>query len=82
MDKGSFEREVLDRLIVLETLLKEQDYKGLSERAQSFFSTQRNAPLHNPTKYDILDLMIRKGWQICITDTISTINIPIGATST
>ncbi len=32
MDKGSFEREVLDRLIVLETLLKEQDYKGLSEK--------------------------------------------------
>ena len=32
MEKSNFEREVLDRLIVLETLLKQQDYKGLSER--------------------------------------------------
>lgn len=38
MENKTFEREVLDRLIVLETLLKEQDYKSVkktSERAES-----------------------------------------------
>lgn len=34
MEKSNFEREVLDRLIVLETLLKQQDYKGLSEKVE------------------------------------------------
>ena len=32
MENTNFQREVLDRLIVLETLLKQQDYKGLSEK--------------------------------------------------
>ena len=32
MNDTSFQREVLDRLIVLETLLKEQDFKGLNEK--------------------------------------------------
>ncbi len=32
MNEAKFQREVLDRLIVLETLLKEQDFKGLNEK--------------------------------------------------
>lgn len=32
MDKISFEREVLDRLIAIETILNQQDYKGLREK--------------------------------------------------
>jgi len=34
MQDTNFQREVLDRLIVLETLLKQQDYKGLSEKVE------------------------------------------------
>lgn len=34
MNDTSFQREVLDRLIVLETLLKEQDFKGLNEKVE------------------------------------------------
>ena len=30
----TFEREVLDRLIVLETLIKEQDYKGIQKTSE------------------------------------------------
>ena len=34
MQDTNFQREVLDRLIVLETLLKQQDYKGLKEKVE------------------------------------------------
>lgn len=32
MEAKSFEREVIEKLAVLETLLKQQDYKGLCEK--------------------------------------------------
>lgn len=35
MDINKFEREVLDRLIRLETKIDLQDYKGLSERVEN-----------------------------------------------
>lgn len=34
MNDPSFQREVLDRLIKLETLLQQQDYKGLREKVE------------------------------------------------
>ena len=34
MNDPNFQREVLDRLIVLETLIKQQDYKSLSEKVE------------------------------------------------
>lgn len=35
MDTNKFEREVLDRLIRLETKIDLQDYKGLSEKVET-----------------------------------------------
>lgn len=35
MNDNAFQREVLDRLIKLETLLQQQDYKGLNEKVDS-----------------------------------------------
>lgn len=35
MEKNSFEREVLDRLMRLETKIDLQDYKGISEKVDS-----------------------------------------------
>lgn len=35
MDDPKFQREVLDRLIVLETLIKQQDYKSLNQKVES-----------------------------------------------
>lgn len=34
MNDPNFQREVLDRLIKLETLLQQQDYKGLREKVE------------------------------------------------
>lgn len=34
MDNPNFQREVLDRLIVLETLIKQQDYKSLNQKVE------------------------------------------------
>lgn len=34
MEDTNFQREVLDRLIKLETLLQQQDYKGLREKVE------------------------------------------------
>lgn len=38
MAENKFQREVLDRLIVLETLLKEQDYKSVKKNADEALS--------------------------------------------
>ena len=35
MDDSNFQREVLDRLIVLETLIKQQDYKSLNQKVET-----------------------------------------------
>ncbi len=35
MNDPNFQREVLDRLIVLETLLKQQDYKSLNRKVEN-----------------------------------------------
>ena len=35
MDDPNFQREVLDRLIVLETLIKQQDYKSLNQKVET-----------------------------------------------
>ena len=35
MNDPNFQREVLERLIVLETLIKQQDYKSLSQKVES-----------------------------------------------
>lgn len=42
MDTNKFEREVLDRLIRLETKIDLQDYKGLSEKVDSALSKSKN----------------------------------------
>lgn len=34
MDDPNFQREVLERLIVLETLIKQQDYKALNQKVE------------------------------------------------
>lgn len=34
MNDPNFQREVLERLIVLETLIKQQDYKALNEKVE------------------------------------------------
>lgn len=35
MDDPNFQREVLERLIVLETLIKQQDYKSLNQKVEN-----------------------------------------------
>jgi hypothetical protein len=35
MDDPNFQREVLERLIVLETLIKQQDYKTLNQKVET-----------------------------------------------
>jgi len=42
MDTNKFEREVLDRLIRLETKIDLQDYKGLSEKVDNSLSRSKN----------------------------------------
>jgi hypothetical protein len=38
MDNAKFQTEVLQRLAVLETLIKEQDYKGVSKTAEEAYT--------------------------------------------
>lgn len=38
MDNTKFQTEVLQRLAVLETLIKEQDYKGVSKTAEEAYT--------------------------------------------
>ena len=54
--QDKFQREVLDRLIVLETLLKQQDYKGLSERADAAYN------LSKQNEKEIADLKEKNRW--------------------
>ena len=57
MDNNSkFQREVLDRLIVLETLLKQQDYKGLSQKTDETY----HLALQN--KQEIEELKEKQKW--------------------
>ena len=42
MDTNKFEREVLDRLIRLETKIDLQDYKGLSEKVDNALNKAEN----------------------------------------
>lgn len=42
MDTNKFEREVLDRLIRLETKIDLQDYKGLSEKVDNALNKSEN----------------------------------------
>lgn len=39
MNDTTFQREVLDRLIALETLIKMQDYKGVNEKVDKMHDT-------------------------------------------
>lgn len=56
MENKSFEREVLDRLITLETLLKEQDYKSVKEKVDISYTTS----IQN--KQDIKDIQDNNKW--------------------
>lgn len=57
MDNNSkFQREVLDRLIVLETLLKQQDYKGLSKKTDEAYH------LATQNKKEIEELKEKNKW--------------------
>lgn len=42
MEQSKFEREVLDRLIRLETKIDTQDYKGISERVEIALNKSTN----------------------------------------
>ena len=55
-NNNKFQREVLDRLIVLETLLKQQDYKGLSKKTDEAY----HLALQN--KQEIDELKDRNRW--------------------
>lgn len=41
MEDNKFQREVLDRLIVLETLIKEQDWKGIKKTSDDAFNMSK-----------------------------------------
>lgn len=42
MENGKFQIEVLERLSVLETLLKEQDYKGVKDTSEKALNLAKN----------------------------------------
>ena len=42
MEENKFQREVLDRLMRLETKIDLQDYKGLSEKVDEAFNMSKN----------------------------------------
>lgn len=41
MDQSKFEREVLDRLMRLETKIDMQDYKGIQEKVENAFNKSK-----------------------------------------
>ena len=49
MNDTNFQREVLDRLIKLETLLQQQDYKGLSKKVEEIHdqNIEHDQLIHN-----------------------------------
>lgn len=42
MENGKFQVEVLERLSVLETLIKEQDYKGVKDTSEKALNLAKN----------------------------------------
>ena len=42
MENGKFQIEVLERLSVLETLIKEQDYKGVKDTSEEALNLAKN----------------------------------------
>lgn len=42
MENGKFQIEVLERLSVLETLIKEQDYKGVEDTSEKALNLAKN----------------------------------------
>lgn len=42
MENGKFQIEVLERLSVLETLIKEQDYKGVKDTSEKVLNLAKN----------------------------------------
>lgn len=42
MENGKFQIEVLERLSVLETLIKEQDYKGVKDTSEKTLNLAKN----------------------------------------
>jgi hypothetical protein len=42
MENGKFQLEVLERLSVLETLIKEQDYKGVKDTSEKALNLAKN----------------------------------------
>lgn len=42
MENGKFQIEVLERLSVLETLIKEQDYKGVKDTSEKALNLAKN----------------------------------------
>ena len=42
MENGKFQIEVLERLSVLETLIKEQDYKGVRDTSEKALNLAKN----------------------------------------
>lgn len=42
MENGKFQIEVLERLSVLETLIKEQDYKGIKDTSEKALNLAKN----------------------------------------
>jgi hypothetical protein len=42
MENGKFQIEVLERLSILETLIKEQDYKGVKDTSEKALNLAKN----------------------------------------
>ena len=42
MENGKFQIEILERLSVLETLIKEQDYKGVKDTSEKALNLAKN----------------------------------------
>lgn len=51
MENGKFQIEVLERLSVLETLIKEQDYKGVKDTSEKALNLAKN----NESRINVLE---------------------------
>lgn len=56
MDNSKFQTEVLQRLAILETLIKDQDYKGISKISNDAYS------LAKKNEEDIKDIKDKNKW--------------------
>lgn len=60
MENGKFQIEVLERLSVLETLIKEQDYKGVKDTSEKALNLAKN----NESRINALE--DGNKWLICL----------------